>query len=699
MSVNERYSMIDSGGNRIGFTEIQKECIDYRGRSAFVTKGTAGSGKSLTLIKRAMMRRNEIIRNNLNERVMIFSYTNALINGIKFILESNGVKPNDEILQVSTVDNLLFHICRDLELIPKKPGSYSGRGRYGSHRERNYSVGGYFEGISDDVRASTVEGVLKRLSEKDNHRYFKLDPKFWADEILWMYRNGIVDQDDEEKYLKMSRSGRCKTYKVRMTQDGRKTAFKIFTEYNNSVLNKELIEWERFYALLFRDHVDRISGRHKYDYIFLDEAQDMTLVKMQIINELCKNELEIAMDKNQSLYGHRWRYIDCLGSVPHVKTLTMMHRGTKEIDEFSRDLKKVDDSLLDEEDVYDFELSTKTGNILPKIVKCSSPSLELNFILNEIRVLSEQNVNIAILCRYRWQLEAFNKKLKEEGINAEYYEDEGFNALTPGVKLITVHSAKGLGFAYVFVPYFQENVYPPSVESIIDSLKLTEFDKDSQTTIEEALTEEIAESRRLAYVAITRATGNVYLTYSGNPSPFIEEFDTNHYDLIDESRRKTTDSRIGAVHSEPLRPVIEPKPRSPYDYDFNGKGKGDKPQVRKESLKERKEDSIARSKSVLKPNPKSKTVVRRASGQKVVTRAEQEFEYEEGSPRGKLVSILQSADAEHIDFGPKASIWIIDGPEVASLIEHLESMKYSFKYSPNGNRSTGNRAAYYIWLK
>ncbi len=62
------------------------------------------------------------------------------------------------------------------------------------------------------------------------------------------------------------------------------------------------------------------------------------------------------------------------------------------------------------------------------------------------------------------------------------------------VTLMTIHSAKGLEFDYVFVVGMEENLFPHS-NSIFDE-------------------KELEEERRLAYVAITRAKKQLYLTHA-----------------------------------------------------------------------------------------------------------------------------------------------------------------------------------------
>ncbi|NQV87924.1 MAG: UvrD-helicase domain-containing protein, partial [Parcubacteria group bacterium] len=64
-----------------------------------------------------------------------------------------------------------------------------------------------------------------------------------------------------------------------------------------------------------------------------------------------------------------------------------------------------------------------------------------------------------------------------------------------GVKLMTVHAAKGLEFDYCFITGLEENLFPHK--------KMNESEIDS---------EEGEEERRLFYVAITRARKKIYLT-------------------------------------------------------------------------------------------------------------------------------------------------------------------------------------------
>ena len=101
------------------------------------------------------------------------------------------------------------------------------------------------------------------------------------------------------------------------------------------------------------------------------------------------------------------------------------------------------------------------------------------------------------------------------------------------VKIMTIHSAKGLEFDTVFLPNWEEGVFP--------SYKSNE--------------DNIEEERRLAYVAITRAKNRLYISYSKTryefgeiktmkPSRFVKELPRDNLIIIGEELLSNNDDYI-----------------------------------------------------------------------------------------------------------------------------------------------------------
>ena len=110
------------------------------------------------------------------------------------------------------------------------------------------------------------------------------------------------------------------------------------------------------------------------------------------------------------------------------------------------------------------------------------------------------------------------------------------------VTLMTLHSAKGLEFPFVFLTGLEEGVFPHA-RSLSD-------------------TDEIEEERRLCYVGVTRAKERLFLSYAlhrrlqgyglGEPSRFLREMPEEHLDLVNAGRAE----RSAAY--EPEAPRYEP---------------------------------------------------------------------------------------------------------------------------------------------
>ena len=122
---------------------------------------------------------------------------------------------------------------------------------------------------------------------------------------------------------------------------------------------------------------------------------------------------------------------------------------------------------------------------------------------------------------------------------------------TPKVTLMTIHSAKGLEFPYVYVVGMEENIFPSPL---------------SQGSIRE-----LEEERRLLYVAITRAERYCHLTYAkmryrygkmewDTPSRFLRDIDP-HLIHINGDNVMPAYRRSAPMHRPQPRPAASPMPQ------------------------------------------------------------------------------------------------------------------------------------------
>ena len=113
-------------------------------------------------------------------------------------------------------------------------------------------------------------------------------------------------------------------------------------------------------------------------------------------------------------------------------------------------------------------------------------------------------------------------------INALVADVDRYDDTADAVVLMTIHSAKGLEFPQVFLPGFEDGIFP-GMQSIM------------------AGPAELEEERRLAYVAITRAKDELYISHAVTrllygrtmPNPASRFLDESPPELLEQPKKKT----------------------------------------------------------------------------------------------------------------------------------------------------------------
>lgn len=189
------------------------------------------------------------------------------------------------------------------------------------------------------------------------------------------------------------------------------------------------------------------------------------------------------------------------------------------------------------------DTALEDSGYLPKLRKSNDPQddarvenlAELRNVAQDFS-LSEPDARLADFLE-RISLVADADQLPDTAAQAERPADSASPAASPEVTLMTVHTAKGLEFNTVFVTGMEDGLFPHS--------RSLENPQD------------VAEERRLAYVAVTRARQRLYLTRCAARTVFGETvtmpasrfLNDIPAELVDNRREATTVDYYGGLAS------------------------------------------------------------------------------------------------------------------------------------------------------
>nr|WP_271544895.1 ATP-dependent helicase [Pelobium sp.] len=259
---------------------------------------------------------------------------------------------------------------------------------------------------------------------------------------------------------------------------------------------------------LFQNHEDIANKyRNKFEYILVDEFQDVNNLQVELIKLLLtdKTQLFCVGDDWQSIYGFRGSNVSYIvefeNHFKNAKTikLNLNYRSTQNIVGASNEVIKNNKFKVEK----DVQASKKSEH---KIVVYSGSNEEENvrFCLEKVRELIEDGISndeILFLYRRSKMFTPYFYKFRNEGIR---------------IQGKTIHASKGLESKVVFIIGLTEgNGGFPDIwleDRIFQVIKKANHDLLME------------EERRLFYVAITRAKDKLFLiTEKGNESSFLKE--------------------------------------------------------------------------------------------------------------------------------------------------------------------------------
>jgi DNA helicase-4 len=298
-------------------------------------------------------------------------------------------------------------------------------------------------------------------------------------------------------------------------RDFYKLAIPVIEQYQSYCTNKSYLDFNDMITKtisLFNNHQEIAEKfRNKYEYILVDEFQDVNNLQVELIKLLLtdKNQLFCVGDDWQSIYGFRGSNVEYIVNFnEHFKDsetikLSMNYRSTEHIVGASNEVIKHNKFKV-EKNIQ----SNKKSSSKIHIYAGKNEDENVEYAFNQVRKLYDKGYtkeDILFLYRRSKMFNPYLEKFKEHRVFVSHK---------------TIHASKGLEAKAVFIIgltegsggfpdiWMEDRIYQVIKESNHDLL--------------------LEEERRLFYVAITRAKDELFLlTEKGNESSFLKEIPDN----------------------------------------------------------------------------------------------------------------------------------------------------------------------------
>ncbi len=456
----------------------QQKFIKKPIKGPLMLKGCAGSGKTTVALYRAIQSAQT------GGKTIFLTFNRALANAAQSLIEEL-IGPLPDNLEVVNIDAWLVRFLRS----------------------RGYQI----NILTNEQMRTAFRGAIQTAERSERSYVYDFHWSFFRDEIGRVIKgNGLLKQDD---YLAIPRYGR----KFALRRKARSATWAVYEAYQDILKRRNIIDWQDISLIAYRELFKKPLDK-PYDHVIIDEAQDLTAIQVRIAQRMMgggSRSIFLVGDTSQTLYsrGFSWKQAG-LTLQGRSHSLRKNFRNTRQIAEAAAGLNSYNRLMQLSEDYVDPQFTSRQGP-RPIILDSVSNENEIEAILEKILDLAGDNrfrlADFAILSPTRDLCIQMGRMLTAHKVPYVSKGDDLFDILEEKVKVITIHSAKGLEFPVVFVLGMHEGVMP-------QYQKLKMDDEEKELALER--------DRTLLYVAMTRAAEMLYLvTSKEKPSRFIKEIE------------------------------------------------------------------------------------------------------------------------------------------------------------------------------
>lgn len=502
----ERYAEGKLRGFLLHLDEAQRRFVDWALSGPTLVKGGPGSGKSTVALYRVRaLVEHAILHDEGTPEILFTTYTNALTNFSESLLQQllcDTLGLEDKWLpaniRVTTVDKVAMWI------VHSSGRSFDMTDRKTQLEALHYARTTLALPTLDGLETMLTTGALQSLRD-----YYLLE------EFEWI----IEGQNCQtfEDYDAAQRVGRG----IPFNHSLRKTVWQLYQTYANYLQQQDRLTWGQLRQAALRQ-VQKGAFTRRWEYVVVDEAQDLPPVALALCVELCKDPtgLFLTADANQSLYnrGFRWKNVHKQLRVQgRTRILRRNYRSTRQIGLAAADIlngvEASDAEAAEQEFVH-------TG-VLPVVYAADGASDQAHWLAKQIWQAAQElrlPVNSAAVLVPRNSLARnLAKLLADQGLPARYVPSREVRLEDRCVKVMTLHAAKGLEFPIVALAHVEADRLP----------------RETTATDPEDIKEHLHDQRRLFYVGCTRAMRHLFVTYDRSlPSRFLDLLSDEHWTKI-----------------------------------------------------------------------------------------------------------------------------------------------------------------------
>jgi superfamily I DNA/RNA helicase len=451
----------------------QKDVLYLEPNGQIVVLGTAGSGKTTMAIYRAAYLAKH--HTDDSRRLLLVTFNRTLVLYLK--TSGAGLLP-------PSVDVCTYHKFA--------------LGYLKAVRGQDIYI------TSTDTRLSLIQkAVEESIQHLGNCNVYQQPLEMLSTEFEWIGKIGIQTEAD---YINFERIGRKGTI---IDKNDRHPLYYAYQKYIELRTDLGYHGDYNDIASLVLSEVKRNPSSGYYQHIIIDEGQDFSPEMLRSLASATPEDGNLMFfgDVAQQIYGTRISWRDAGFTKARLWYFRENYRNTPQIVQLAFAITNMPYYVGEEDLVAPRE--TQADGPLPALIEFSNKDQEVRFIIDRSAQMGRTQT-VAILMRTRDDETQISQLLSKKGISpTRLHREMNSWSLSPGVFYGTYHSAKGLEFDTVIMPFCSDDVIP-SPERFVEL-------GNAEDTL--------AEEGRLLYVAVTRAKKTVIITYSGQKTRLLPEND------------------------------------------------------------------------------------------------------------------------------------------------------------------------------